>query len=115
MGAVQNSNQLPYIHLKDSCYEEEMRLAITIKREVKGDKEQIFKKIKRLATKKDWKLVGDTSEGRFSGDVSLGFLSIGRVSGRYKVEGNLVTIRITKKPKLVSRDDIEDVLRKHLK
>jgi hypothetical protein len=50
---------------------------------------------------------GDTFEGSFSAAVRL----VGTIEGRYSVEGNVVTVTITSRPKVVACGKIEGKIR----
>ena len=69
-----------------------------------GNKETILNRIKETGRKQGVTVKGTTSQGNFSG----------LISGSYSVSGNTVTISITRKPLIISWDEVERRLRNGL-
>ena len=68
---------------------------------VSGNKQDILSQIKKAGRKQGVTVTGTTEKGKFSG----------LISGSYTVSGNIVTVSITKKPFIISWDEVEKRLR----
>lgn len=76
----------------------------TFKVNVSGNKKAILNRIKEAGRKQGVTVAGTTNGGKFSG----------LISGNYSVTGNTVTVSITKKPFIISWEDVERRLRSGL-
>ncbi len=74
-----------------------------------GDKSDLLTKIQSTVGDKG-KLAGDTSQGNFEGNTPLG-----KFEGAYSIDGDDITITISKKPFLVSANRIKEEFEKALK
>ncbi|MFL9843683.1 hypothetical protein [Flavobacterium rhizosphaerae] len=74
-----------------------------------GDKAGLLNKIKSTIGNKG-KLAGNEQQGSFEGDTP-----VGSFEGTYLIEGDDITITITKKPFLVSNSRIQEEFEKALK
>jgi len=73
--------------------------------EVKGNKEQIFKKLKHVAKKRDWKLEGSATKGKLIGEVVYS-----KFSCRYTVLKGKIRVAIIRKPSFITSDTIENLI-----
>ena len=67
---------------------------------IKGDLKAAFKKARKAAAENRIKLEGRTKRGKISGPF---------LAATYTTSGNIVTVKITKKPPLYSCEDIADL------
>ena len=75
---------------------------------VSGDLAAAVKRVQGLITGDGGAFTGDASGGTFSGPTP-----VGTIEGKYAVRGNVVTVTITKRPRLAGCDVIEAKIRKY--
>ena len=75
---------------------------------VGGDLAAAVKRVQALITGDGGTFAGDAAGGRFSGPTP-----VGTIEGTYAVRGNVVTVTITKRPRVAPCDAIEARVRKY--
>ncbi|GEO08337.1 hypothetical protein [Segetibacter aerophilus] len=70
-----------------------------------GDAESLIKRAKQQIEQAGGSLLGDATQGSFQGQTP-----IGSIEGSYNVEGQKISLNITKKPFLLSCSRIEKEL-----
>lgn len=75
---------------------------------VGGDLAASVKRVQSLITGDGGTFAGDASSGTFSGPTP-----VGTIEGKYAVRGNVVTVTITKRPRVAPCDVIEAKIRKY--
>jgi hypothetical protein len=78
---------------------------------LRGDPAQKLAMIRRRAAQKFVTFVGDLQKGTFSGGLSLPLLGDLTVRGSYKIEGDKITVTVTKKPSSYLWNQVDAMLR----
>jgi hypothetical protein len=78
---------------------------------LRGDPAQKLATIKQKAAQKFVSFVGNLEKGTFSGGLSLPFLGDMTVRGSYKIEGDRITVTVSKKPSSYTWDQVDSMLR----
>lgn len=79
--------------------------------QIDDDIKAVLNKVRSQIKSAGGKFDGDTESGTFSGDVSM----MGSFRGEYEVDGDAVTITITKKPFTVPCHSIQLKIREYFK
>ena len=75
---------------------------------VSGDLAATVKRVQGLITGDGGTFAGDATAGTFAGPTP-----VGPIEGQYVVRGNVVTVSITKRPRVAGCDVIEAKIRKY--
>jgi hypothetical protein len=75
---------------------------------VSGDLDAAVKRVQALITGDGGTFAGDAAAGKFTGPTP-----VGTIEGKYAVRGNMVTVTITKRPRLAGCDVTEAKIRKY--
>ena len=76
-----------------------------------GDPAERLATIKRKAAQKSVTFVGDLSGGTFSGDMPVPTIGDTNVRGRYRINGDQITVSVSDKPESYSWNKVDAMLR----
>ena len=76
-----------------------------------GDPAERLATIKRRAAQRSVTFVGDLTRGTFSGDMPLPRIGDMTVRGRYRINGDQITVMVSDKPESYSWNKVDEMLR----
>ena len=76
-----------------------------------GDIAYKLEVIKRKALEKSVIFEGDLKRGTFSGGVQLPLIGDQRIKGSYRIDGDIITVTVSKKPKMYNWGQIDSMLK----
>ena len=89
-------------------------MAVKFEYELKGDPAQKLELIKQKAAQKFVYFVGDLKKGTFSGGLKLPLLGDMTVKGSYKIDGDKITVAVSKKPSSYTWAKVDSMLREFI-
>lgn len=82
---------------------------------LRGDLARKLQVIKQKAAQKFVYFVGDLKKGTFSGGINLPLLGDMTVKGSYKIEGDKISVTVSKKPSSYTWNQVDSMLRGFIK